>query len=665
MKKKWEAAIVIGFFVLNILNTYFLTSSLLNRYIVAFKHTFSSEVFSILGNFVVLLFIFIIGVLIFKKPKRIIIYLISVTLVLNIMVIALGYYTKSYKLAFSIFNFSIFKNGTGGFGTSVFFDWIYELFGYYRIVSLLPFVFMLVMFLCFKKQISTEKVSLSLKKVLPVVLAMLSVQIVSYVNFSSSLKKNWKCSSDYAQYGCQYTGVYSYYFSEIVLRIDNRTLIEKSKEIEEVYSDLNMYDKNKSEYTNFIDGKTYSIKDNQTGVLKGSNIFAIQMESTMSFCFNSEFKDVEISPYMNSLFKNNNCFYFDNVYTNVGVGNTSDAEFCFFTGLYPTGDMTIVWDYADYDFQMKALGDYLPDYSKHSYNPTTEGFYNHKNVHQELYKMDEFRGVETFESIYPRENNASRYLNRWIRDNEILDWARQDDIVAHKTGRNSFSFVETITPHNPFPSFEDKFEGYEVTDFDLGLLNYQLENYLNQVRYNDKMIYDFLMDSTDPSSPNYMENTVFILYGDHGNALPKDSYDALYGRELTDFEYRQILLQIPVIVYDPSGNIYASMESQKIENILAMVKSERDLNRTIMNLLGIESTESVFGVNIFSGEPTYSYDPKNYDIITDNFMYSQKKKEYVIFDGEYNQSIVDTIVDYRTKQDLYLNTLVYTSLKKQ
>ena len=80
------------------------------------------------------------------------------------------------------------------------------------------------------------------------------------------------------------------------------------------------------------------------------------MESTMGFCFNQSYNGVEVTPYFNQLFKEQNCFYFNKAYTTVGIGNTSDAEFAFFTGMYPVGDMTIAWEYDAYDFGISNLG---------------------------------------------------------------------------------------------------------------------------------------------------------------------------------------------------------------------------------------------------------------------------------------------------------------------
>ncbi|MDE7162016.1 MAG: LTA synthase family protein, partial [Anaeroplasmataceae bacterium] len=635
----------------------------LNRYIIPFNHTFSSEVCSILGNFAILSILYIIGILIFRKQKRISIYLICVSFVLNVAVIALQYYTKSYKIAFSIFNFSLMKSPTGGFGGSVFADWVYELFMYYRILTLLPFIVLLVMTIVFRKSFGDFKIQITFQKVFCSLSLLIGCCLGTYAYYQYSLSKNWGYSSDYAQYGCQYAGTYNYYISEFIFHVDNRP-IDKEADVNEESKNLDAYNKNKSSYVNAIDKKTYSNQDKQTGILKGKNIFVIQMESTMSFCYEAEYNGIEVTPYFNELFKDPNCFYFNNVYTTVGIGNTSDAEFAFFTGMYPTGDMTIAWDFDQYDFQMTTLGDHLKnEYLSYSYNPTNESFYNHNNLHEQLYKMTDFRGLETFITEFPKKENSEKYLNdfHWIRDSYILRWAANTAQEANKKGKKAFSFVETITPHNPFEDMSDDYDGYVKYDFGINSTYYQLTNYMNQVRYNDQMLYEFLMEATNPNSPYYLEDTVFLLYGDHGNALYKNSYDSLFKRTLSDLEYRKLLLNIPVILYDPSGSIAESLEGSDINHILSQTKSNTDMYRTLINMLGIETESPYFGVNMFSGEPTYSYDPKNFDIITDEFMYSKKNDIWV---GNYNEKLVEHILDFRKKQDSYLNTLVYTAEEK-
>lgn len=665
MKKRPFLWITILFFILNIFNTYFLTVSSFNQYIIPFNHTFLSELCSIVGNFAILGILFLIGLLILKKPRRIAIYLTSLTFLLNVVVIALQYYTKSYKLAFSIFNFSLMKSPTGGFGSKVFMDWIYELFLYYRILALVPFVILLVLLLVFRKHFENVKIQVSFRKVFCSFAVLIGCCLGTYGYYQYSLNKNWGFSTDYAQYGCQYAGAYNYYISEFVFHVDNRA-IDKDANATEELKELSKFNKNKSSYENAIDHKIYSNNDKQTGILKGKNVFVIQMESTMSFCYQNTFNGIEVTPYFNALFKNPNCFYFNNVYTTVGIGNTSDAEFAFFTGMYPTGDMTIAWEYDAYDFQLPALGDHFKEYLSYSYNPTNESFYNHNNLHEQLYKITDFRGLETYETLYPKKDNKEKYLNYWISDASILKWASETQIEANNKGKNAFSFVETITPHNPFYDMSEELPNFTNYEYGISPTYYQLTNYINQVKYNDKLLYDFLMDVTNPNSPNYLKDTVFILYGDHGNALYKGAYESLFNRELSDLEYRRLLLNIPVIIYDPTGTICNSLNPQEVDQILSQTKSNTDIYRTLINLFGIETSSAYYGVNMFSGEPSYSYDPKNLDILTDEFMYCKKNEQYILFkDNDLNLELIEHILDFRKKQDSYLNTLVYTSKKKK
>lgn len=665
MKKHTFLWITILYFVLNIANTYFLTTSTLNQYITTFRHSFLSETFSMFGNFSILAIIYLIGIITLKNEKKTSIFLLSVTGVLNIIIIALQYYTKGYKLAFSLFNFTLFKSPSGGFGGNVFLDWLYELFVYYRILSILPFIIMLVLFLKNKKQLSTETIYVSIKKIICTFAMLICISFSTYRYYQHSLKQNWNFSTDYAQYGCQYAGVYNYYISEFIFRIDNRNInIEENETPDDEYEELNTINKNKLQYTNIIDDKVYSSKDNQTGILKGKNLFVIQMESTMSFCYNSKFNDIEVTPYFNELFNDPNCFYFSNTYTSVGIGNTSDAEFAFFTGFYPTGDMTIAWEYDTYDFTLPSLGEHLEEYQSYSYNGTNENFYNHNNLHEGLYHIDDFRGLESYEAMYPKKQYPEKYLNYWISDKSNLQWAVDTAIEQHNNGFNSFSFIETITPHNPFNDLSNELS-FENYDFNIGGTYYQLENYLNQVKFNDKFLYDFLMDVTNPESDNYLENTVFVLYGDHGNALSKGSYEALFNRKLTDLEYRKLLLNIPVIFYDPTGSIAKSIDNTTIDKVLSQTKSNTDIYRTIINLFGVNTSTPYYGINMFSGEPGYSYDPKNFDIITDDFIYNNKNKEYELFnDSKLDADVIAYVINHRKIQDEYLNTYVYSSKER-
>ena len=92
---------------------------------------------------------------------------------------------------------------------------------------------------------------------------------------------------------------------------------------------------------------------------------------------------------------------------------------------------------------------------------------------------------------------------------------------------------------------------------------------------------------------------------------------------MTDLEYREMMLEIPVIVYDPSGKIadYVEVNSLDISYMQNRTLSQIDIFATIKSLYNLEA-EYTFGVDMFSMEKSFAVDPKVLDIITDEFIYN-------------------------------------------
>jgi len=84
------------FFILNILNTYMLTASILNRYIAPFTHTFLGELNAFLGNFSVLFLIMTVFFTFIKKAKSRMISLLALTFFLNFFIFAMGLVVRAW-----------------------------------------------------------------------------------------------------------------------------------------------------------------------------------------------------------------------------------------------------------------------------------------------------------------------------------------------------------------------------------------------------------------------------------------------------------------------------------------------------------------------------------------------------------------------------------------
>lgn len=672
MKKEQKIfiTVLLVYFILNLLNTYFLTTEPFNRYITTFDRNFFTECTSIIGNIAVLSIFLAIGLWVFRKPKHLYFYLLFVTLILNVAVIALGFFTKNYKAMFSLYNFNLMRNPDGGFTQGVILDAVIELFVYYRIAALLPFVLLLSYGLVKRKDFSKEKMKVSVIRKMILSTGSILTSLAMLLFFLGSLEYNWMFRTEVPMYGAQTAGVYNYYLSEFIYGFDYRDKFS-TVDFEKTENSLEQFNKNKELYQNFLDGKHYANQDFQTGIWKGKNVYVLQLETYHNFVLNREFNGKEVTPYFNQLIASDSTYrdmvyYFDQAYTVVGMGNTADAEFATHTGLIPSGDMTIHWDFADRDFTFPSIVKHLPEsYSKNSYNNTAENFYNHKNVMEHLFGYDQFHGKETFEQEFNRAEHEEKYLYQWISDKSLQRWATTH--AREREKQNFYTFSMTITPHTPYINMKDHYltdtEYYDYQQFNWSSdSNKQMNRYLDQIHHNDKILFDFLMSVMDENSEYYLENTIFILYGDHGNSLSQKTYEKLFERKLTEFEYKKILLNIPIIVIDPSLALDKSIKESGMarETIEHQVKSQRDIYRTLMNGLGIAAKgEKIYGVNIFSGEPSFTYDPKNVDIITDDIIYCYKNKDYELSEhAQLDLNAIETIAEYKKLQDYYISLIV-------
>ena len=70
-------------------------------------------------------------------------------------------------------------------------------------------------------------------------------------------------------------------------------------------------------------------------IAEGRNVIMIQVEALQNFVINKTYNGVELTPNINRLIRGDT-IYFDHFYTNVGKGNTADAEFSALNSLYPS-----------------------------------------------------------------------------------------------------------------------------------------------------------------------------------------------------------------------------------------------------------------------------------------------------------------------------------------
>ncbi len=635
MKTDKKAILLITlFYLLNIVNTYFVTTSLLNRYLISFSRSFLMELNAFVGNFAVLTIILFLGFIIFRNKKRRHLYIVFFTLFLNVLIFSLGLFSKYYQTVFSFSNFEVFKNPAGKLTASIVVESVKELFVYYRIIVFIPFLILLSLYLYFKYSNNKDYykkdavIFNSIQLNFSMILLGMILSISSLTFLENKMKSTWQIDAEKSLYTVQNAGVYNYYFGE---------LFSSKEELEEEV-DLSRYDKynkNKDLYESYFNEEKYSnklkisdaynleideslIKDEYlNGILKDKNLILVHVESLNHFLLDEEgILDETYLKSLKALLKES--YVFDNFYTNVGIGNSSDAEFAVLTGVLPKGDTTIYWEYENDNYIFNSLPKLFPDYNKIALHSDVKEFYNRVVVMDEMMGFDKYYYYDEKEIYY--ENTLNGYhlfkeLNKktdekspWISDMALFDWTKE----VFKEDTKNFLFPMMIQPHVPFLYYEDNPRFTNEINVDTTTLRY-----LNYESYFENFFTKFIDDA------KYFNDSAFIFYSDHGSSIPYKDILEIKGKTKTEFsflEYEKEMLKTLSFIYIPGEEkneegIYKGLLKGK----QTLVRSQIDLYRTIIELYGLDIDHYYFGVNGLSKEKTFAVDTRTFSLVTDEY----------------------------------------------
>ncbi|WNS75859.1 LTA synthase family protein [Bacillus sp. DTU_2020_1000418_1_SI_GHA_SEK_038] len=324
-------------------------------------------------------------------------------------------------------------------------------------------------------------------------------------------------------------------------------------------------------YVPFTEQRTF-------GIAKDRHVFVIQVESLQEFVINQTINGQEITPHLNELLKDS--AYFNNVYQQIGAGNTSDAEWLMHTSLYPEGmDPTVnVIDGSGIPSLVRTL-------KKHGYGTST-------------YHADDIT-YWSRDKLYPALGFDYVYTSSEIPNKKLIGFGPADEILFNfvvsqlpeqlETHDKMYSNIITLTSHTPFempPQMEyldlpEEFKGTYVG------------NYLQSVRYTDEQIGLFVQQLKDLG---IYEHSILLLYGDHSglHGAPVTEKDQKLLKEILGHRYNlHDRFTVPVLFTAPDifmGETYSRLGGQI------------DLMPTLLNLLGIEHDVQMIGHNLFQYE---------------------------------------------------------------
>ena len=174
-----------------------------------------------------------------------------------------------------------------------------------------------------------------------------------------------------------------------------------------------------------------------------------------------------------------------------------------------------------------------------------------------------------------------------------------------------FAVVQTAANHRPYSIPEDN-AGFINKDQDEQVLQKAGFNSLDQynaMRFLDHSIGRF-MEMADTA--DYFKNTIFVLFGDHGNADPQAEH-----MPADDYALRLRSYNVPFIIYAPG----LGMDHRRIETVCGLP----DLMPTIAGLSRIDYTNKTLGRDVLKNENGMAFvvnkkiSPSSYGVLDSDY----------------------------------------------
>lgn len=224
----------------------------------------------------------------------------------------------------------------------------------------------------------------------------------------------------------------------------------------------------------------------------------------------------------------------------------------------------------------------------------------------------------------------------------ISDLALMREAVTlfNESKKPFIAFIQTAGFHRPYTIPTDN-EGFEFTETPsqeaLDYWGFENEAEFHSMRFADHALRRFFARAKEES---WFENTVFIIFGDHG--LTKTSYNmsSSYLREGLQFWHT------PVFIYSPS---------RVITGINPALHSQADIFPTLANMAGIEFDNTTLGRNMLTRLPHGMFIPKEFSEAS--LVEHANNKEMVpqyIYNSEKDKALENRVYIAQNEGDIFL-----------
>jgi len=293
------------------------------------------------------------------------------------------------------------------------------------------------------------------------------------------------------------------------------------------------------------------------GALKGKNLIFIQVESLENWVVGYTVNGQEVAPNLDALASQG--LYFPNYYSQIGEGNTADAEFSVLNSLYPVPDSVAFISYPKHQYD--ALPTLLDGsgYDTAVLHGDVASFWNRANAYPPL----------GYEKIVSQDSYT---ITRPVGFENLGDddFFKQSLPKLQALPQPFMATLITLSTHTPFvlpPDLETLTFPKDTT------LTQTQQNYLQTVHYSDMAIGNFIAGL---KADGLYDNSLIVIYGDH---------NAFIGTPDSQTNH------VPMIMLGDSDLLHGTDTAPT---------SHLDLYPTVADLLGIQYPISVLGQDVLA-----------------------------------------------------------------
>lgn len=332
---------------------------------------------------------------------------------------------------------------------------------------------------------------------------------------------------------------------------------------------------------------------------KNKNVIIIHLESFQQFLIGLKVNGQEVTPFLNSLYKNKNTISFSNFYHQVGLGRTSDAENMLETGTFGISDGSLFSSLgSENTFQAAPQILRQKGYTSAVFHGNIGTFWNRNEVYKNL-------GYNYFfDSSYFSQNKEDK-SGYGLKDKLLF---AESIKYLERMQQPFYTKFITVTNHIPFNLDDEDKDNFKTAQTDDQTVN----NYLETAHYLDQSVQEFF---TYLKKSGLYKNSMIILYGDH------------YG--LSDSEYTALA---PLLGRKSSSwNEYDDIQEQKVPFMIHMsglkgkinneIGGEIDVLPTLLHLLGVNTKNYIqFGSDLLASNHRQSVIFRNGTIVTPDYV---------------------------------------------